>query len=205
MAPRVYVGVGDSISSQELGAGNDGYPTRYAAVAIPSVDFTLRALSGQGLVYFQGSSSVIDAAYSASKPSMMSLLQGNDNLNDYVDFGSNQATFLAALASFLDGRRAVGFKVILCTPLPRTGAFAGTNYNIKRAQERAAMLTWVGTHCDYLCDMGADPVMGPDAAASNTALYADGTHPTPIGSNNLALILAGVADRVGVIHRVVWA
>jgi hypothetical protein len=100
---------------------------------------------------------------------------------------------------------ATGFRVILCTSLPRTGTFAGTNYNIKRAQERAAMLTWVGVHCHYLCDMGNDPVMGPDAAASNSGLYYDGTHPSATGSTNLSSILATVANVVGVRHRMTWA
>jgi hypothetical protein len=205
MGSRVYIGVGDSISSQDLSPpGNDGYPTRYAATAIPGVDFFLHAVSGQGLLYFQGQGASIDAEYSTLKPSFLSLLQGNDNYNDYADFGGSQSTFLTQLAAWLDARRTRGFKVILCTPLPRTGTFAGTNYNIKRAQERAAMLTWVGTHCDYLCDMGADPVMGPDAAASDTTLYSDGTHPTNLGGANLAAILATVANRVGVRHRLTW-
>lgn len=204
MAPRIYVGVGDSISSQEL--PTDGFPTRYAAAAVPSVDFTLFAGSNQRLSNWSGGTATsIDAVYSASKPCILSLLQGNDNLNDYSNNGGNQATYMAALATWLDARRAAGFKVILCTPLPRVGAFAGTNYNIKRAQERAIMLTWVGTHCDYLCDMGADPVMGPDAAASNTSLYYDGTHPADTGGANLALLLAAVANKIGVVHRVTWA
>lgn len=201
MAPRVYVAVGDSITDSTLTGG--AYPEMYSSVAVPSVDKTNLGSSGTKL---QDWISFVtpDIHYVAGKPNFLSILGGNDNSHDYNNYSGSQSAYLTALAAYMDARRAVGFKVIACTSLPRVGLFAGTNFNVKRMQERAVILGWVGTHCDYICDFATDPIMGPDAAASNTSLYADGTHPTSIGSAYLATSFGIVADKIGVIHRMTW-
>ena len=78
------------------------------------------------------------------------------------------------------------------------------NYNTERNLCNAEMATWLGVHCDYYCDFAADPVMGPDAAQANTALYYDHTHTAAAGAVNLAVLFAAVANAARVQHRVTW-
>jgi hypothetical protein len=49
---------------------------------------------------------------------------------------------------------------------------------MRRVDVNAAIRAAVGSRIDAVADYAADPVMGPDSAACNLALYKDGVHPT---------------------------
>jgi lysophospholipase L1-like esterase len=203
MAARTYVAEG---ASNTLGFGVAyGYAGRFASnFAVPGVDFTNVAVNGSVLADFVTRAATVDALYSASKPCLLSLAPGNDIATGYAGSGGSRTAWLSALASYLDARRAVGFKVILCSILPRTAA-AAPGFNAERALCNAVTATWLGSHCDAYCDFAADPVMGPDGAASNASVYqADGVHPTLAGQDNLTTLFAAAANAVGVRHRVTW-
>jgi lysophospholipase L1-like esterase len=93
------------------------------------------------------------------------------------------STWLTNLASYLDARRSAGWYVVLCTVLPQTAS----GFNTARDSANPTLRTWVGVHCDAICDFGnLSSTMGADAAASNTTLYPDGEHPSATGFINLA-------------------
>jgi hypothetical protein len=68
--------------------------------------------------------------------------------------------------------------VIVGTIPPRA---APSSHNTNRVGYNTTIRGWVGTEIDAIFDIAADPTMGPDAAASDTSLYSDGTHPTAAG------------------------
>lgn len=113
--------------------------------------------------------------------------------NDIIGGGYNQAAFLSAYAGYLDGIRATGKWVICATITPST---ATAGFNAARNSANTIIRTWVGTHCDAIADFAADPTMGPDAAASDTALYVDGLHPTNLGQS----ILGGIMAALVIVH-----
>jgi lysophospholipase L1-like esterase len=93
--------------------------------------------------------------------------------NDFAH-GDSAADTYAELQAYCAARRAAGFRVIVFTVLPSTvtGGFNGlrNDYN--------ALLAAGHSFADAYCDMAAEATIGPDAAASNAALYPDGTHPS---------------------------
>lgn len=92
---------------------------------------------------------------------------------------------ITALAAYYDTFRNAGWSVICITWPPRTTP----TFNPARNQVNTAMRGWQGTHCDAIADFAADPVAGPDAAASDTSLYSDGIHPTVSTNARFELIL----------------
>lgn len=102
---------------------------------------------------------------------IMTIFAGTNDITG----GATGAVTWAHLASFAAQARAAGWKVALTTMLPRAGlttpqqAEWATYNSLIRAN-------WAST-ADALIDAQADDVIGPFAAASNGALYADGIHP----------------------------
>lgn len=189
----VYVAEGDSISSDAFYQGGFGIPSTYArlyALTKPTLLYYNLAVSGNELLQLINRSPLPET-YKGNGKNVLSVLIGhNDIANNYPDNGSSRANFLAALAGYLDARRAAGLKVVLCTQLPSTVV----GFNTERNACNAVMSTWSGLHCDAICDFGADPTMGPDAAAADLSLYIDGIHPTALGQANMKAIITPTLD-----------
>lgn len=94
-------------------------------------------------------------------------------------FGTGeQTTYLADLQAYVAARFAAGWAdVYICTMLPSTAGGFNTWRNARNAEIRANTGSW---HSGTV-DIGADSIMGLDAAASDTNIYYDGTHLEPTG------------------------
>ena len=80
--------------------------------------------------------------------------------------------------------KARGSKVFVATPIPKyvAGNTSYTNNHNTLKAEIATLLREQAGHAFYgVIDFEADPIMGPAAAAQDTDLYSDGTHPTERG------------------------
>lgn len=108
-----------------------------------------------------------------------SILIGANDLSD----AASAADYLTSLYTVTDQLRAAGAKVVICTVLPKSSAWAGyLTHNSYRATLNAQLrLDVVGgggaDKFDALADIAADPDIGPDAAAAG-ANYVDGLHLT---------------------------
>ena len=155
------------------------------------------AVGGSGLNSMIGR---IDGV-TACNPKVVTVLIGANGLAN----ASSTDSWTAGLFGYTDRLRAKGYKVALGTILPQYHA-TNPNYdaifNGRRAVVNDAIRGAVGTHIDAVIDFAADPVMGPDSAARNTALYRDGTHPTDGcgpgcgGQGKLFTVYAPVVDRL---------
>lgn len=184
---RIYVAEGDSISG---GNGPECYPFLYGAHDSPAVIGTVWAVGGSSLANLVTRAPLVDAVIPPNKNGrtfLLSVLIGANDLAAYPGASDAAAAsaYASALAAYCDARRAAGFKVVVCTILPRTNA----THNTRRALVNAQIVTWAGTHADAICDFAADATMGPDAAASNTTYYSDGLHPTVTGYGLLEAII----------------
>lgn len=105
-------------------------------------------------------------------------------LNDFFLNGDLAAAIYANLKTYCQNIKtaAPNSPIVLCTELPSTGA----GWNVQRAALNVLINTEVSPSWDYICDLGANATMGPDAAASDTSLYSDGTHPTQTGDGYIA-------------------
>lgn len=187
----VFVAEGDSISSDSFMQSLSGSPS-YAGLytqSRPSLIYHNPAAAGGTLFHLQ-TRSPLPEGYKGQGKNVLSVLEGHNDITNNYPIGGSRAGFLSAFATYLDARRSAGMKVILCTMLPSTIV----GFNTERNACNTVMSGWVGLHCDALCDFGADATMGPDAAAANTSLYSDGTHPTASGSANLQNIIGPILD-----------
>jgi lysophospholipase L1-like esterase len=162
------------------------------AAAVPEIGGRMRNLA-IGSTYANEDPDHTDGGQGATADA---LYRADVDLNiDVVLFGANDlaagfdaARFTGALETYVAKRRAAGFKVIVLTTLPniaidRRGA---------ESQRRAANITTLKNRLgwDGLGDLAADVIMGSLTATSDSRLYSDGVHPTPLGTLHLAAIAA---------------
>lgn len=114
--------------------------------------------------------------------------------NIYVgDSGSNDlassATITAAniyanIQTDCATAKANGYKCIVLSLIPRNGLFTNgqTAGAFETTRQTLISLEKAGwpSFADGFADPGEDPVIGPQAAASNTALFPDGVHPSSL-------------------------
>jgi lysophospholipase L1-like esterase len=187
---KTLVSEGDSISV--FWGGNH---TGVYARTRPEITFHGLAVGGSRITRLaERASGVTD-----KNPQVLTVLIG---ANDLAAYASPQA-FLNDLYAYTDPMRARGIKVAVGTILPQyhpTNALFQAKFDSYRATVNASLRA--STKVDAVIDFAADPVMGPDAAARNTALYHDGVHPTNAcgmgcgGQGKLAVVYKGVVDRL---------
>ena len=189
-ANRTMVSEGDSISVFWPGSHTGVY-----AKARPEITFHGLAVGGSGIEQMKARASGV----TDKNPQVVTILIGANGISFY---GSPQG-FLDNLYAYTDPLRARGIKVAVGTILPQyrpTSPSTEVIFNSYRATINAGLRT--STRIDAVIDFAADPEMGPDAAARNTALYRDGVHPTTAcgpgcgGQGKMAVIYQTVVDRL---------
>lgn len=114
----------------------------------------------------------VDATYNSGRSkNIFAIFIGANDINS----GISASTFFNDLKTYCLARKATGWKVIVCTLLPQDLGNPAVN------PLRNAINTMIrndSSFYDVLADTGAESHIGPDAAASNTALYYDGEHMT---------------------------
>lgn len=108
--------------------------------------------------------------------------------NDLQAFSA--AVFFSNIQTLLAGYRSDGWgKIGICTQTPSTAA----GFNAARNTWNGLVTTdFAGPNTlgiDFLCDIGNDATIGPDAAASNATYYSDGLHLTNEGHRIAAGII----------------
>ena len=114
--------------------------------------------------------------------------------NDLVGYGGGAAAYADNLARYIDEMRNAGVdRVVVATLLPSTWApFTAVRGGLNAILREPG---WAKAHgIDALADFAASPVMGPDAAARDKALYVDGTHPSDRGYELLAPIYGAAIE-----------
>lgn len=170
---------GDSITFG-LDVANKSFANIYGATANPAVANSTIEGAAPSLT---NRAATVDALVDSARTNVLVVMTGNDMISDTA------ANMLTKMATYLDNRRAAGWYVIIWTVLPRTTS----GFNTKRNTANTTLRTWVGTHCDAIVDFDSTS-MGPDAAASDTSLYADGIHPTIAGHRLLLAALQPTLD-----------
>jgi hypothetical protein len=148
------------------------------------------AISGSILENLFDRAANVDAILAGALPQtfILSVEVGTNDLG-LGELGNNKAytgnpnAFTRDLATYLDARRAAGWKTVCHTILAALdGTDGGTQFLSDRAIANATIRTWLGTHCDALADWASDPTMGTDTAPNNTTYWAtDKLHPISAG------------------------
>ncbi len=121
-------------------------------------------------------------------PSIIFLQAGTNDIGSGAAAEAVYANRTAPLIAYL--RDTLSFKVAVCTLQPRTrGPWTDTLEN--RRLDYNARVRANGAGADLVLDLAAHPVMGVRVAATDTALYCDGLHPTSLGYQHLAGATSG--------------
>lgn len=171
---NTYVGVGDSIT-----AGNHTGDVSYVNDIWP--DSINKGIPSATVATLNANAAVVDALLPlAPKQGILSVMIG---INNFA-VGDSVPTFLTAAASYLDARRAAGWKVVLIPILPDLGD-AGAN--VWRNTANTTLETWTGVHADAVVDVSTYGSMWNDNAPLNATNYlSDKIHPTLVGQSIIA-------------------
>jgi hypothetical protein len=195
---RFLVAEGDSITFGSGSAGG-GYANLFGVNSNPTVNGRVYAVANStlnGYLPVSGRLSLARGMVPAQKNGRLyiySLLIGR---NELVGYPGGVAAYAAAVTAYLATVKASGFdRVVLATLLPSTL----TGFNVARNALNAIYTApgWAAANgIDAICDFAADATMGADAAASDAALYPDGTHPSTAGQTNLEAIYRATINGV---------
>jgi lysophospholipase L1-like esterase len=201
---RIVMVDGDSLSSEQ--GVNSGYPRLYKLnQETPSWVFS-RSRSGSSLTsgspttftHLSARAAEMDTAFPTNRSltKILTILIGANDLTSYP----NAAAWVAVLQSYVEARRAAGWKVAVSTVLPKNSPAANyAAHNTYRATANATIRGWPAAGiCDAVIDYAADPVMGVDTAPLDGAIWHtdDGLHPNAQGQINLEVIYRAVVDNM---------
>lgn len=175
------VGVGDSITTGEKTGVDFSWPELLAGMLHTPVKVFNAGIPGK-----TAASSLTDnpsfqyasPLYQAGCHNIAVLLLGRND----ISASTPTATILVDLEAIGQDLQALGWTVIVSTVTPSTGDGTDT---ARQALNAAIVANWP-SFANGLANPGADPVIGPYAAASNATYYVDGTHPTALGQTYLA-------------------
>jgi hypothetical protein len=152
------------------------------------------ALTGQTVVQMQADAATqVDPTFNGHRIKEILLAFGGTN---DLYLGGTVAALQANYQAYCEARRAVGYKVVAATILPRSNP--GTPVTFET--DRQAFNIWLrGSYtafADALADFAADPSMGDAGDETNATLYADLVHPTDAGYDILAPIAANAINSI---------
>ncbi len=175
--PGVIVCDGDSITAGYLLNPPEFYPTVMAASLGAGWTVTNHAVTGWVVQDLLDHTSTVDSQYVAG--AQVVFLAGSNDLAA----SSSSSTILSKLSTYGLGRKAVGFRTIICTITPR-GSLDGTQ-EANRVSVNASLRANLSTYADLLVDLVADSRLADcfDATYYNSG---DRLHPTAAGAAVIA-------------------
>jgi hypothetical protein len=177
--PKKLAEEGDSLTVA-AGSWGDVWINHRAAAGYTSVNV---ATGGQGIDDVVAS---MDTQIFGNNPEVVGVfLQANDLAGTWPGGGAECAE--AILSDIVDPIRARGIKVVCFTSLPQAAPAGNPSiHNPRRpAFDQHMRDEYAAGRFEGLVDIAADPILGPDAAASDTGLYNDGLHMTGYGYERL--------------------
>lgn len=166
-SPRTVIFEGTSI---ELGLAGVSYAYRFPANAVPQVTGANNGWTGSRLSDLVARAPALDAELpiAPTQRFILSVGVGGNDIGNVSVWGANPNGFTAALATYLDARRAAGWKVVIHTIVARNDSSdGGAQFNSDRATANATIRTWLGIHCDAIADVASDTTIGIDSAAGS--------------------------------------
>jgi lysophospholipase L1-like esterase len=179
--PRTVVFEGTSICAGQAGLS---FAYRFGPNSSPFAHGTNNGVGGSKLSDLTTRGPALDAMIpiAPAQTFILAVEVGANDIGLAASFGSNPNGFTTALATYLDARRAAGWKVVIHTIIARNdGADSGTQFNIDRATANTTIRGWVGSHCDAIADVAGDATIGTDAAMNNATYSTDHVHPLDAG------------------------
>ncbi len=177
-APLI-VFVGNSLTNGTGATGGNTYPQQTLAHLQP-LTYDAKVVAGPGRSITALSLSApdqIDPAYTATRSKDILVLETDLTENGGVDKD------YADTVAFCTARQAVGWRVVVLTLLPRSGArYSWPAFAADRVALNEQLRAYWRDYADALADIAVTPQLGTVAATTDPRYFNnDGTHPTDAG------------------------
>lgn len=130
--------------------------------------------------------------YNAGRPCVFVMQAGTNDLASTAGatlYNNTTTPYIAYL-------KGLGYKVIVCTVLPRTGSSGWTGAMETERLAYNALVVANSAGADLVLDLAADSAMGPTSACADTNLYGDALHPATAGHTRLAALYKAALQTV---------
>lgn len=119
-----------------------------------------------------------------------------EGTNDICMDDTGGATAFERLSAYCTARQKVGFKVVMCTILPRSRDTTPADFETQRQVCNAAIRANWKTCADGLADLAADHRIGDAGDEADTAYFMDGVHLTAAGNAIVAQIVKSEVEKL---------
>jgi hypothetical protein len=181
-------------SSTTRGNASSGLCTHYVHKLEPDYpDATIFGFGVGGITQSTIDSSAaldVDAAFRPSVDNVLVLQSGS---NDIYVSSSTAAALLAQIKSYGLQRKALGYKVVIQTVLPRGTAGSAAN-TVREAYNELVRSESLGTFWDAVADVAAIPELADGAQASTTFYNADTVHLNDAGHSLITPVIKAAID-----------
>ncbi len=171
-------------------APQDGMPAQVMALLPAGLDMKNLGVGGQTTQMMAADAATqVDPLYNPARPA--NVLVAWEGTNDLISgrsppYDARQA--YRHLAAYCRARQRAGFRVVICTVLPRG---MSTAFYVARNALNAELRAHWTSFADALADVGADQTIGADGAETDATYYRDTVHLTPAGYAIVARVVAG--------------
>lgn len=195
---------GDSLSSSGVNSTTlavNTYNDTMPAFAVAGVDpravlFNNSSFGKQLTTMVSGAAANIDTRYSTGKQNVVVLWGGT---NDLGLGAASSSDVLTRISTFVAARRAVGWKVVTVTMLPRSDGAKPVGFDANRATINTALNANAGgIYGDVIANPAGDTLIGDDGDSASTIYYSDALHMTVAGYFRVALTVRAALASLGV-------
>jgi len=176
-------------------AREDGMPAQVMALLPAGLDMKNLGVGGQTTQMMAADAAAeVDPLFAASR--RRNILVCWEGTNDLIlgsapPYDARQA--YRHLAAYCKARQRAGFRVVICTVLPRGRSAAF--YEARNALNADLRAHW-RSFADALADVGANRTIGADGAETDATYYRDTVHLTAAGYAIVARVVAGAVERL---------
>jgi lysophospholipase L1-like esterase len=174
-------------------APEEGMPAQVMALLPGGLDMRNLGVGGQSTQMMAADAATeVDPLYDAATPA--NVLVCWEGTNDLIYGGGPPYDAQLAyrhLAAYCRARQRAGFRVVICTVLPRGESAAF--YEARNALNAELRANW-RSFADALADVGADKIIGADGAETDVEYYRDTVHLTAAGYAIVAGVVADAAE-----------
>jgi len=176
-------------------AREDGMPAQVMALLPAGLDMKNLGVGGQTTQMMAADAAAeVDPLFAASR--RRNILVCWEGTNDLI-LGSappyDAQLAYRHLAAYCKARQRAGFRVVICTVLPRGRSAAF--YEARNALNADLRAHW-RSFADALADVGANRTIGADGAETDATYYRDTVHLTAAGYAIVARVVAGAVERL---------
>jgi len=159
----------DGDSQTVSGTFGETYPNQTVRGMDTRATFANVGIGGQTLANLMTTAAArVDSLYQAGGKNICLVWVGT---NDLAVSAVTAATLQANLETYCAARRAVGWKVVVFTLLPRSDALSAANYDSKRLTFNTWLAANWTTFADAFCDVAAVPGIGVAGNETNLQFF----------------------------------